>query len=335
MLFIAAAENEGIHHDLHHRLFALNQLTHDMVRVAVAPGTHANHKTREKRYLEFCYWFNFEPYPLDEWQLMLFATYLSLTMQSADTIKQYCGTICELHEMCGYKPVRRGPRYQRTIMGIRRTLQHEILQAKPITIDMLRRIAPLVDVNNQKQLAIWVSVLTGFFLFLRKSNLVAEQKIHDPHHQLSRADIKFDEPVMSFIIKWSKTNQNGEKFELPIVQDMNSSICLVSWILFMVERIPAGPHHNLFSYWQNEHIYPVTYKDLTDQLRAWIVEIGENDPELYSSHSLRRGGTTHAFSRGVPEQTIKVLGNWASECFRKYIDITVECRLTAWNLISN
>ena len=56
---------------------------------------------------------------------------------------------------------------------------------------------------------------------------------------------------------------------------------------------------------------------------------------LYSSHSLRRGGTTHAFNKGIPEQTIKVLGNWASQCFRKYIELTVETRLQAWHTLCN
>ena len=175
-----------------------------MVQVSVAPSTNANHRTREKRYLQYCFWFQQEPYPLTEWQLSRFATFLSLSMQSVESIKQYCGTICELHELNGFKPVRRGPLYNKTIQGIRRTLQHEIKQALPVTMEQLQKISAIVDVTDLKQLAIWVAVLTGFFLFLRKSNLVADTRQHDPRHQLSRSDIKFDDPVMVFIIKWSK-----------------------------------------------------------------------------------------------------------------------------------
>ena len=304
-----------------------------MVEFSVAPRTHLNHRTRENRYLQYCFWFEVDPYPVTEAQLIRYATYLSLSMQSVESIKQYCNFVCDLNEIKGHGRVRRSKRYRKAIQGIRRTLQHEVCQARPVTLDNLRKMSKVVNLQSNKELAAWVGILTGFFLFLRKSNLVPDARIHDARHQISRGDVKFNEPVMAFVIKWSKTNQFGHKLQVPIVADDTNELCLVTWVMELVTRCPGSPDSNLISYTHKGELVPLTYKELTHYLRRWMGMIGEPNPEKFSSHSLRRGGTTHAFNKGIPEQTIKVLGNWASQCFRRYIELTVETRLQAWNTL--
>ena len=314
----------------------IERLAENLIDFSVADSTHENHRTRERRYLQFCYWFQYEPFPLDEMKLIKFAAYLSLSMKSVESIKQYCVTICELNELKGFKRTYRGRRYQKAIMGIKRVLQHEVKQAPPITLEMLNKIEPLVDINNTKQLAIWVTMLAGFFLFLRKSNMIPEIRKHDLIHQISRKDVKFDHPAMVFLIKWSKTNQFGEILQLPVVIEPNNKLCLASWVLKLVQTCPAKGHNNLFSYTVpgSEQAIPVTYRELTYQMREWLRLIGEPHFDKFTSHSLRRGGTSHAFNNGVPEQTVKVLGNWASQCYRRYIELTVETRIQAWHMLN-
>ena len=116
-----------------------------------------------------------------------------------------------------------------------------------------------------------------------------------------------------------------------MVISKNSDICPVKWCLFMVNKIPARPMHNLFSYRQTgtEAVLPITYNDLMIQLRDWLKQIGIQDVNRFSSPSLRRGGCTAAFESGIPEITIKTLGNWASSANRRYIDCTLNNRLKA------
>ena len=219
-------------------------------------------------------------------------------------------------------------------MGIRCLLQHEIKRAQPITQEMLLQMVDLVDIEDQRQLSIWVSILFGFHLFLRKSNLVPVKRKHDVLHQLSRADIHYAEEVLVAKIKWSKTNQFGEKLRVPVIRDRASPIDPVSWLLFMIKKIPAQGYHNPFSFTLDGQVVPVTYRDLTCQLREWLQQMGFNDVSRFSSHSLHRGGTTHAFNRRVPERTIQQLGSWASEAYKKYIEVTLESRLRVWYMIS-
>ena len=286
--------------------------------------------------MEFCTWLELEPYPCDEWRLVLFATYLSLTVSTADAIKSYCATIAEQHEMYGYFPVYRGRLYHKAIQGIRRLLQHETKRAQPVTLEMLLQMVEHVDTHDNKQLATWVCLLFGFFLFMRKSNLVPVNRQHDHLHQLSRADIKYHRDVVIVEVKWSKTNQFGNgRLPVPVVRHPDPTICPVAWLLFMIRQIPAHGLHNLFCYpLPNGEVVPVTYADLTELLRSLLQKIGVNDVHRFSSHSLRRGGCSHAFSKKIPETLIQTLGSWASDAYKKYIDITLESRLKAWYMMS-
>ena len=49
--------------------------------------------------------------------------------------------------------------------------------------------------------------------------------------------------------------------------------------------------------------------------------------ECFSSHSYQHGGCTWAFLLGIPLPIIKILGNWRSDCFMRYIHYPVEARM--------
>ena len=164
-------------------------------------------------------------------------------MKTADSIKMYCSTICDLHEIKGFPPIVRTKRYHKTIMAICRTLRHEIKQAQPITVDIFKRMLPFVDVNNQKQLAIWVAILFGFFLFLRKSNLVPDGRVHDSVHQLSRRDIKIDESLLIVNIKcqrqfsFNNANCKFQWWKIPLLR----SVPISGWFSCLTE-LQQGQH---------------------------------------------------------------------------------------------
>ena len=46
----------------------------------------------------------------------------------------------------------------------------------------------------------------------------------------------------------------------------------------------------------------------------------------FSLHLLRRGGATFAFQSDMEGQMIKLLGDWASDCYERYIDVTIDQR---------
>ena len=312
----------------------LEDLEEDIIKFANAPGTQRNNKCKQDNYLAYCKKAKLQPFPADETRLVCYAIYLSFTLQTVASIKAYCAMVCETHELKGLKPIYRGRRYYKTIRSLSRILLHEVKQARPVTVEMLKKMALKVDTTNHKQLAVWVAILFGFFLFLRKSNLVPDTRLHNPLQQLSRQDLKIDQQLLVVTIKWSKTIQFAQKkLQLPMMVDQDSTICPVKWLLIMLRRIPAQGCHNLFSFQKQGIIVPITYRDLTVQLRQWIKDIGITESKSFSSHSLRHGRITHTFENDVPENTIRILGDWASSAYKRYIDLIVETRLKVWFLI--
>ena len=294
-------------------------------------STQRNHETRRKRYREFCDFSKMRPYPVNEFKLSKFATYLSDILKTVESIKAYCATICDENELKGFRAVRKGVKFHRTIAGIKRRLHHKVKRASPITPDLLSQIITVVNLTDDKEFVAWVATLTGYHLVLRKSNLVPLKRMHDGVQNISRKDVRYGEGVMVFMIDWSKTNQFHEEINpSPLVADKHSSICPVRWLLYMMRRIPAEPHHNLFSFKNDKgSVTPITYRDLMVNIRKWVKKLGK-DPSAFSSHSLRRGASTVANKRQIDAATLKQMGQWRSDCYQRYIDVDLGSRIEAW-----
>jgi hypothetical protein len=52
------------------------------------------------------------------------------------------------------------------------------------------------------------------------------------------------------------------------------------------------------------------------------------DTKQYAGHSFRRGAATWAASQGIDADTIKLLGCWTSDCYRRYVDRSAADRRT-------
>lgn len=71
-----------------------------------------------------------------------------------------------LNELNGFAKVIRGYLYRNVIRGIRRELCTTERRAEPITRKLLYEICDVVDVLDEKELAMWVAMLFGYNLFL-------------------------------------------------------------------------------------------------------------------------------------------------------------------------
>lgn len=60
----------------------------------------------------------------------------------------------------------------------------------------------------------------------------------------------------------------------------------------------------------------LTYKSIVDVVRK---SVPADQSASYACHSFRRGGATYMFSIGMSTEMIRLMGDWKSECFRKYI----------------
>ena len=47
---------------------------------------------------------------------------------------------------------------------------------------------------------------------------------------------------------------------------------------------------------------------------------------VFPGHSFRRGGATFAFAGEVPGELIQLHGDWASDAYLRYLDVSLHCR---------
>lgn len=157
----------------------------------------------------------------------------------------------------------------------------------------------------------------------------------DPDKQLLREDVKIFRNVAVVLIKWSKTNQYGSRLlEIPLSSIPGSVLCPVTAYENMLRLCPATSSDPAFCLPSGRKICPLLYSQFQKRLKSLISKSGR-DPNLFSSHSFRRGGCSWAFKSGVPTSLIQHHGDWASECFKRYLAFDFQSKLSVSNDMAN
>ena len=90
-------------------------------------------------------------------------------------------------------------------------------------------------------------------------------------------------------------------------------------------RTIQGPHKTHCCYYHSLLKLSLSANQLIYRIRKWLKLIGEKDHE-FSLHSLCRGVATFAYQADLEGEMIKLLGGWASDCYKRYIDISLNKR---------
>jgi hypothetical protein len=86
------------------------------------------------------------------------------------------------------------------------------------------------------------------------------------------------------------------------------------------------PDSPLFNYVVDGSQRFMSHAGFVARLKSGIQKVAAN-PDEYSAHSLRRGGATLSFACEVPAEHIKARGDWASDCYERYIVLSLGDRL--------
>lgn len=215
-----------------------------------------------------------------------------------------------------------------TLRGLRRKKGHTPRQAAPLSPHILRKLYFLLDFTKPADVVMWALLLVAFFTMSRKSNLVTTGKEKfNPKKQLSRADILVGRRGLIVLFRWSKTNQFRARVHMvPVLAIPGSVLCPVRAYRRMLEMVPGDDSLPAFFLKAGESALPVTYFLLQKFIKTGVAKLGL-EPGLFSSHSLRRAGATWAFKSDVPGELIKSHGDWASECYLRYLELSMEDRV--------
>ena len=205
----------------------------------------------------------------------------------------------------------------------------------PGTPAILRGMYRNLDMSNKKDLATWCSYLVTFYCLFRKSNTVPKSASKvNLQRTLLRKHIRIDEGSNRIFVHvtFSKTIQFGDKdIIIPVPGNSDPALDPVRHLKALFDTVQCSSDSPAFSFSENQFI---TYSGFTTTLKKLLSKAGY-DPSLYSGHSFRMGGATFLFKVGASVLQIQASGDWASQCFVRYLYISEEERLEVQKLMSS
>lgn len=290
-----------------------------------------------KSFIAFCLFYQQKQLPASSHTISLYAQLLSRSFKSVKSIRNYISAVKTLHILLDM-PIKSFESMQvtMTLNGLARLHPRVPKRAHPITPEILYKFYGILDLKDPVQATFWALFIVAFFSMSRKSNLVLTQSSSAPKRFLLRRDVSVENDSIILSLHWSKTNQFGKKVhKIPLIQIKKSPLCPVSALINMISLVPAQPTDPLFAIPAKKgHLKTITYRNYQSFLKGLIRIIGL-DPKLYSSHSFRRGGATHAFRSNVPSELIKEHGDWSSEAYMIYLQFSLQQKLTVSKAMAN
>ena len=301
-----------------------------------AKASSRNVLSHIRQWLFFTVYFGLCILPASTEHLVLFAELMSLTA-GYDHIKAVIGSIGFLHKLFDLPFDRDSFQLRLTLQSLKRRLARAPLQALPITVSHLKEMYKFIDVNDPENLAIWCSILVGFFGLLRKKNLVPEDLLDiDPTKILTVGNFVIDKKrgIALVYIPFSKTNQFGQQtLVIPLVRNNSRALDPIFHLDLLFSRTGASSNSPAFTYRSGNSNKFVMYKTFTVKLKSLLSKAGFS-PEKFSGHSLRRGGATFLHACGANVLQIQACGDWASSVFTRYIYISLEQRMESQKLMA-
>ena len=266
---------------------------------ALRESTRRHLLSQLSAYQKFCDRFMLDYFPCDNIQLCRFGQHLCRTFESPDAVGNYLSGMHTMLALIGHEvPDVKDRQMQMFTAGLKRVMDHTVKQAAPMTPQLLVRISKVVNYKDKVEVIAWTATLLGFYMFLCKSNLVPDaMDKFNSLHQFQRCDVSLlgVNRAMMCEVRWTKTLQNREKvLRFPVLPVDNLAICPVYWTYRMIQENPGGPQDPLFLIRTPAAVLCLSANQLLYRIRKWLKLLGEQD-QLYTLHSLRRGGATFAY----------------------------------------
>ncbi len=143
----------------------------------------------------------------------------------------------------------------------------------------------ILDFSDPHIVACWAACIFGFFLLLRKSNLVPDKADEfRPDFQFVRSDIKWHPEAMLISCLGSKVNQYKERVvKLPLVAIPDSPLCPCKAYEALCKNLPNDDSLPVFLTIKNRKIQCFTYHHLQDFIKRSVAAIGL-DPSKNVGH---------------------------------------------------
>ena len=306
--------------------------------LSLEDSTKKSYESHRKSYISFCEQFGFPPTPISPQQAARYVAFLSHRLAPV-SIPKYLNIIRIMHLQTGLPDPEILLMFEvkTALVGFSKEKGSPPHRMKPITPNILLAIRQLLHFNKTEDVSFWATCLTVFFGFLRKSNLLAPSiKGFDPNKHLSRTCIRVTEWGYILALPWTKTIQRRERIlEIPLVAVPGHPLCPVRALQQLLSfTLDASPLSPVFLRRDKGKLTPVLYGWFSDKLKS-LLQVCLPDNEGYGTHSLRRGGATWALQCGVPTEVIRIMGDWHSDAYKAYLEVSISQKLVYMHQINS
>ena len=96
----------------------------------------------------------------------------------------------------------------------------------------------------------------------------------------------------------------------------------------MIKLIPAKDNEPLFLVRCNNKRHPLTSAQINRLLKKWAKKAELHGLSM-TGHGIRRGSLNFAHQAKISSENLKILGDWASSAYQRYIHMDYETRIGA------
>ena len=252
------------------------------------------------------------------------------------SIRNYVSGVKHLHIVLGYEfPYSGNLLLKLVFRGIERLNPHVPQRAPPVTPHHLAAVAKILDWSNLHEVTIYTISLFLFLTLARLGNtLPPSHKSFSPQRFLCTSDLSFSSFGVLVTFRHTKTIQLGKRrLIVPVVRVEGSPLCLTSALermLMLQERqgFRSSRKSPLFLVSSKHRQVSVSKSVFLTKIKSLFSRAGVPCSSFIRGHSFKRGGASHAFKSGLPCELIKVYGDWKSDAYRLYLDISMDTKFT-------
>ena len=258
-----------------------------------ASGTKSNIRSHIRQFVLFCCKFKKTVVPADRDTLLAFFELFSV-LASYNHLKNVYSSLKFMHKAMNAPFIEDEFQLNTVLQSIKRKIARVPFQVLPITPKILSDLYNFIDVSKPFDLALWSSYLVAFYCLFRKANVVPKYMVQfDAHKELSRRKVCIleDEDVVLIYSNFSKTNQFMNRDSvIPLIRNNTRALDPVYHLKLLFSTVIADDKP-AFSYIAKGTLKCITYDLFTKRLKA-LLNLAGYSPDLYSGHSMRRGGAT-------------------------------------------
>ncbi|CAH1271013.1 Hypp4531 [Branchiostoma lanceolatum] len=301
----------------------LNRAANNLIAQSLAPSTINAYRLAWHHLQKFSscvYGRDITTPPISETMLGHFLSYLHLEGYAPSSIASMLSAITFVHKLQNLPDPASSFAIHKLMHSIKK---HHVPDGRlPITPPILKTlIGALTRIcTSEYEQSLYKAMFSFMFYSLARISEVAVTSTSQ--HTLSLADISsildVSGKVTSLVVNFKtfKHSNNTAHSSLSILAQPETLDCPVSNLLSYLQLRGGQPGFLFLS--RNGNAISC---DAFSKILKACAEQSQLDPRKFTSHSFRIGAATTAALQGVSDSTLRRLGRWSSEAFKKYIRV--------------